>query len=748
MGAQPDREKVAVLGGGPAAVTAAFELTATPALRERFEVTIYQPGWRMGGKCASGRNLARGRGARIEEHGLHVWFGFYENAFSLMRAAYEELHRPASMPLASIEEAFKGCNDLVLYDRQDEGWHAFPLTFPTNDLTPGAGHELPGFWDIAAQMCDWAIARWEALAAEAPDRVPGTRPRALTPGWLLDLAFALGVGVGLDPAHGGEQLLYLARHLTRANPLIALAERLPSPLATLPLPGAAPIACPARALAALLSGFRDWLWDHVVSERCAGDPDLRMFFTVFDTFASATAGIVRDGVLEHGWDAINDRELCEWLSEHGAKPVTVGATPEQRSPLLRAIYDVAFGYPDGLIARANVAAGTAVNDLLRLGFSYRGSVMYKMQAGMGDTVLTPLYEVLTRRGVKVEFFHSVTELRLADDGTLVDAIELVPQVKLERGAYDPLVAVEGLPCWPSEPLWEQLHEGEKLRSDAVNFELEDNPLRRRPRTLRRGRDFDTVVLGIPVGALEPICGEIAKRHPRFRRMLRSSATVRTQAFQLWLTQPTSELGWTHGQDSVVGCYVEPLDTWCDMSHLLARERWSQSSGVRGIAYFCGVLDDRGGEDHTQATARVKDNALAFAHTQIGPLWPRAVGRDPNGPIEWKLLAGSGRRLGPARLDAQYWRANTTPSERYVLTPAGSVDDRLAAEESGVENLVLAGDWTRNGIDGGCVEAAMTSGMQAARALIGHDRRYTGESPTWLTDGGVARGGRPASGARR
>ena len=256
------------------------------------------------------------------------------------------------------------------------------------------------------------------------------------------------------------------------------------------------------------------------------------------------------------------------------------------------------------------------------------------------------------------------------------------------------------------------------------------------------------MLGIPVGALEPICGEIAKRHPRFRRMLRSSATVRTQAFQLWLTRPTSELGWTHGQDSVVGCYVEPLDTWCDMSHLLARERWSRSSGVRGIAYFCGVLDDRGGEDHTQATARVKDNALAFAQTQIGPLWPGAVGRDPNGPIEWKLLAGSGRRLGPKRLDAQYWRANTTPSERYVLTPAGSVDHRLAAEESGVENLVLAGDWTRNGIDGGCVEAAMTSGMQAARALIGHDRRYTGESPTWLTDGGVARGGRPASGARR
>src|SRR5690349_12776082 len=67
------RERVAVLGGGPAALAAAFALSA-PELEDRFEVTVYQAGWRLGGKCASGRNLEE-RG-RIEEHGLHVWFGF------------------------------------------------------------------------------------------------------------------------------------------------------------------------------------------------------------------------------------------------------------------------------------------------------------------------------------------------------------------------------------------------------------------------------------------------------------------------------------------------------------------------------------------------------------------------------------------------------------------------------------------------------------------------------------------------
>src|SRR5215213_5171184 len=126
------RTKVAVLGGGAGGLTAAWELTATPDLRERFDVTVYQLGWRLGGKGASGRNAAIAD--RIEEHGLHVWFGFYDNAFRLMRDAYEELARPADAPLADFEAAFRGCDQLVLYDRQDGRWNAFSFDCPPNFL--------------------------------------------------------------------------------------------------------------------------------------------------------------------------------------------------------------------------------------------------------------------------------------------------------------------------------------------------------------------------------------------------------------------------------------------------------------------------------------------------------------------------------------------------------------------------------------------------------------------------------------
>jgi uncharacterized protein with NAD-binding domain and iron-sulfur cluster len=221
-------------------------------------------------------------------------------------------------------------------------------------------------------------------------------------------------------------------------------------------------------------------------------------------------------------------------------------------------------------------------------------------------------------------------------------------------------------------------------------------------------------------------------------MLASAKTVGTQALQLWLTKPTSELGWRHGERTVAGMHAERIDTWCDMSFLLPRETWRPRDGVRAIAYFCGVLDDRSEENHLEANARAKQNARALLEEHVSAVWPQAVLPDPHVGVDWKMLVDRQGRRGAARLEAQYWRANTTPSERYVLTPARSTAARLAADEAGVANLVLAGDWTRNGIDSGCVEAAVTSGMQAARVLVGHRRPVSGENSRWLA--GVREGG--------
>jgi uncharacterized protein with NAD-binding domain and iron-sulfur cluster len=730
MSTQERPKKVAVLGGGPAAIAAAFELTAKP-VEGLFEVTVYQPGWRLGGKCASGRNLAANRGSRIEEHGLHIWFGFYDNAFRVMREAYEELAR-SSGPLRTLEDAFKGCDEVILFDRQEGRWETFALKGPVNSQKPGVPAPPPGFWDIARWMCEWAVREYSSLGSPGgPDpfaALEGSLELELRP--LLEKVAAAVDGGGASAGAGQLQTALLLARAAQAKGTELLSR---APLRSQGLEAVAGIAV-EHLLAKLITGFRDWLWKEL-GGRLQEDARLRLFFTIFDTFASATAGIVEEDVLTKGWESINDHDLCAWLKLHGAKEVTLGATPAERSPLLRSIYDVAFGYREGKIENADIAAGTAINDFLRLSFAYRGSPMYKMQAGMGDTVFTPFYEVLRKRGVKFEFFHAVTELALSADGALVEEITVVPQVEVPAGEYRPLVKVAELGCWPSEPLWDQLADGEALEKLGVDFEGSANPLGREPLKLELGTDFDQVVLGIPVGAIkrDGICTQIAERHPRFAEMLANAATVRTQAFQLWLTQTPQQLGWAHPENSVVGDYAEPLDTWCDMTHLLSREAWKPDDGVGGLAYFCGVLDDRPGEGAAEATERVFQSMLTFLATLVGPLWPRAVSH-LNGAMDFAWLADPGAfREGPARAAAQYWRANTSGSEEYVLTPAGSVQHRLAAGESGVGNLALAGDWTLNGIDGGCVEAAVTSGIQAASHLIERTPPLVGVSATWLSD---------------
>jgi len=59
----------------------------------------------------------------------------------------------------------------------------------------------------------------------------------------------------------------------------------------------------------------------------------------------------------------------------------------------------------------------------------------------------------------------------------------------------------------------------------------------------------------------------------------------------------------------------------------------------------------------------------------------------------------------------------------VLSVAGSTKYRLRANESGLTNVVLAGDWTKNGFNAGCVESATMSGIQAANAIQGRPLNY-------------------------
>ena len=132
------------------------------------------------------------------------------------------------------------------------------------------------------------------------------------------------------------------------------------------------------------------------------------------------------------FDALNDRDLRAWLAEHGARETTLA-----NSSILRAFYDLVFGYVDGDKTRGDVAAGKALQALIRIVFGYRESMLYKFTAGMGDAIFCPLYEALRRRGVRFEFFHRITEIEPHPSESRVEAVHYVQQIVRGRGALRP-----------------------------------------------------------------------------------------------------------------------------------------------------------------------------------------------------------------------------------------------------------------------------------------------------------------------
>ncbi|HEY2255585.1 MAG TPA: FAD-dependent oxidoreductase, partial [Variovorax sp.] len=461
---------------------------------------------------------------------------------------------------------------------------------------------------------------------------------------------------------------------------------------------------------------------------CA-DEDTRCKWEIIDLVLAILVGAVRHRLLldPRGLDAVNAYECRDWLRMNGASERSLN------SAFVRSLYDLALAYEAGDARRPGLAAGQALRGSLRMFFTYRGAMFWKMRAGMGDCVFAPFYEVLKRRGVRFEFFHRLENVRLAAADTLapderpyVQALEFDVQARTLGGAeYRPLVDVKGLPCWPATPDHAQLVDGARLQQEGWQFESHGERRRADTTTLQVGRDFDFVVLGVSIGAIPRVAREILARDERWRAMVANVKTVATQAFQVWLREDMRELGWNAPAITLSG-FVKPFDTWSDMTHLIAAEDWG-ANPPKAVAYFCGVLPDPAeappdGDPAYEAARReeVFGNAAHFLDHHLAGLWPGAVG--PDG-FRWSLLVdanppadGAASPDDARALRSQYWAANVNPSDRYVLALPGSLQYRISPLDNSYDNLTIAGDWTDCGFNEGCVEAAVMSGRLAAHAL--------------------------------
>jgi len=727
------RKRIAVLGGGMTAMTSVFQLTQTPDWRDKYDITIYTKGWRIGGKGASGRNPDIAQ--RIEEHGLHIWFGFYDNAFNLIRKVYEGYNEVGnSSPLKDIESAFTPQDFIPLMEHIDGKWESWNMSYPPNDMKPGAQKELLPLWQYAKmglEMMYEILTRSEFNTKWQQDSPPFETNKGCL-GQVLGVfvkdaeKVVETIGKSLGEKHLKDALKHVETH----------GENIKHPGHE-----------GHKGVLTALFNFWDWL-KNIIGDVADHDKATRHVFIMLDLCATMIKGVMEDHLLRDGLDQINNIEFRDWLTQKGAADVTVHST------YVQALYDVGFAYTDGDIKKPNYEAGNAIRIILRLALSYRGHFMYRMNAGMGDTIFTPVYKALShykptedQGGVTLKLFHEINNLRLNEDKNRVEAIEMFQQAHMKpdengnpRGIedYDPFVIVDKIPCWPSVPIYDQLEEGDELKADNINLESHWSPwediCKKKPdfnskykKVLKAGEDFDIVILGTPLATLPYIASELIDASAKWQKMMETLQTTQTQAYQLWLKPNLKEVGWDH-PSPIMTSYVEPVDTWADMYQLLDREDWPEGHDPGSIAYFCGVFKDADvippSSDHSFPKGqkdRVYDHLKDYAENNSGAIWPKAAPADNPDGLDYEKLIDIDNGSGEQRLKAQFWRANIDPSERYTLTNVGSSQHRLDADQTDIyDNLYLTGDWIQTYFNYGCIECCTMAGTLTARAISGID----------------------------
>ncbi len=733
------KRKIAVLGGGMGSLSAVYWITSDPKWSEKFEITIYQLGWRLGGKAASGRQAECFD--RSLEHGYHTLLGFYDNVFATMQPCYRELGRPPDSPLSEFaartadDETFhprryavQRHNDLQIAQKFQDQTYFLPFNLPGNGLIPGDGTEVD-VWSALDLVFDMLL-----HAAE---------------GTLFQ------VGIEYSAARGKPADGLLKRIQDAAEHVVEIGETAFDRLMSEPFPLHV-----ARAVWKTVTSQRglgkavraaellivDLVKAHIrktwaeLQPRIETDWISYRNWVIQDMMAATVCGFLSDDLLTRGFDCVNHLNYVDWWMSHAAEPE--GAKVTEASSFGQFPYDLVFGYRQGdttsppgpgkpYRGSPDMEAGTMLAGLFHFMVAYKGAPEWLPQGGCGEVLVAPMYQVLERRGVQFEFFSKVKSLHLDEQRRNIGKVLIERQATVKSGTYQPLKEVKGLPCWPYEPFYDQLAEGEQLQKQRINLESWWTPWQGETRELTQGADFDEVLLGIPVGALPYLCGELIDASPAWRDMIEHVQTNRPLVVQTWFDQTAEEMGWPHGiMNGDIG--KQPINLQTSMTQVIECENWPAEHTPRSLIYYSGIFPDDPNQPQPPDAQYPIAQQEALRNASVEFLKGHAETYCPElgdkKMFDWAALTclKNPSAIGEARFDDQYWRVNIDPSERYVLSVTGSSAYRLQAGGSGFDNLYLTGDWIDTGINAGCMEATFTAGLEASRAISGGPVGVPGE----------------------
>lgn len=723
---QNNKKKIAILGSGMASLTAAYELTGYDNWQDHYDITIYQMGWRLGGKTATGR----GPNERIQEHGIHIAQGWYENAFRLIQDSYKECEKHNLMPnspFQSWEDGFDREDTTLLthFDPKKNKWIKKNIVFPSNKYIPGQGGPLP-FSAVMHKVI--------ALVAEI---VFGIDPNKDS---LLHKASKTAQTINAPEHHSlwgdfkhtfesfvkhkvfkheGEKLLHYAADLIdNLTKMDGEAHSHRKKHHTI-----------INELLQLLSKWVTKLIDSIA--------DLDEYFYWLAVFVEF--GLVNmKGTLEDVYNAetheldyehINHLDYREWLKQHGASERLLS------SAMVRFLYTGTFHNITGTNQQGSLAAGVGLH-FLTLSASYKGSFVWKFKAGTADTIITPIYLVLKNRGVKFKFFHKVEQVHYSSSGA-IEKIAMAEQVTLKDGTYTPTYPFKGLEVWPGAPLYDQIEDSQAKALKEGNYDLEEawcgwknvNHF-----TLEKGKDFDYTILGIPIdvlGGKEGICRDIIANNTAWYNMYHNVKSIPTMSMQLWINPNLKELGmnledWGFPKDALPNLvtYADPQYSFIDMSQVMPYEDWGDKApGV--LIYYTGSFldpevippysDENYPHEQLERIMRVSEQWL---RDKMGWFFPNATTLEYPEGMRFDVIHDFSKaaKTDYGRLKTQFFRANVNPTDRYTLSLPGTNKYRLKANESGFENLVITGDWINFGVNVGYYEGAIIAGLQAGQVM--------------------------------
>lgn len=687
----PAKKRVLILGGGPAGLASAFALSRTEALRQEFEVTVIEPGWRLGGKCRSGRE---GPMNRLEQNGTHYLFGAYDSCFGVAREVYDELARQGEERFGTFESNFIPRSLLAMKQFFRGQWHDWPVQLPTNAAAPGMGVSALGLSDFLEMGLQFLI---ELVAGN---------------GALRDLQ-----SIGIFPAGDEKPPEPVSRLCVSKLTDYVGAKSLELALSLVRLAGDADDSALLRGVVWILRAFREAA--RLSLAKCATvDLSVNRAWTLLDLGTSMMIGAIEDDVFSPaGYEAADRYDLREWLAKCGCSLESLWSAP------LATWYNAIAAYHEGDVRQPNMSAAIGFHALIRLTTTYKGAFAYQMRAEVGDSLIAPLFHVLKSRGVRFLFFHRVWDLVPSRDDQRIERIEIERQVTLRSEdpfSYEPLKEVNGRLTWPDAPREPQLAEPGNYDPALDSFYT---PRRGARSFFEHGTDFDHVILSFPIQCFKWYCSKLLSAREAWRLMYERVETTESQSVRLALKPNLRGLGWNFGPAVLSGFY-QPLATWEDNEQLIESETWPPDNRPQAIATLFGPVLSRqpypGPEEFTYPASRqpiVLAAGLKFCQDFAGSLWPGAVDITNPPALDFNLLVTwDDAGVGEERYHAQALRMNVGPVEAYTRIQQGTLRYRLRVDETGYVNLSFAGDWTRNGFDLATAEAAVLSGLQAAKVL--------------------------------